>query len=227
MTLTTSLVQSLTRPPKSDFHAKLSQAFGGGMMAMSKDQWACLQQVFDIHYMGAAEYEFGAFPQAIYRLIEDRKGYDAWSFVIPKEKIKPNYWRSNIVDRLRQAQIAQAKREGKKPPRLNREKLAQAAKVTVLGDKTVWVFGPKDRHPEVEEMILEVARSEMWIKNGSSMERALDPDPGTDYDSRFCGWFDLNNRIFWFTDEKMWSETVELFSHTEPAKTEETHDTQR
>lgn len=211
MTMTTSLVQRLDRPPKTEKEAMITQAFGGGMMAISKEQWAYVQTVFNLFYMGAAEYEFGSFPNAIRELLANISEYGAWEFTISADRIKPNYWRSNIVDSLRRREIAIAKDQGKKPPRLNRKKLEELAKIQNIKDAKIYVFGLKDRKVEIEDMIVQVAREEMDTKNGAGMARALDPDPSSDYDTRTCGWFDLKNKVFWFTDEKMWKGTINLF----------------
>lgn len=213
MTLKTSLVQRLTRPPKSEWDGKVTQAFSGiGMM--NKEQWEAVQRVFDVHYMGAAEYEFGALPNAFRELIQNVKEYGAWSFVIPANKVKPGYWRSSATESIRRGEIAKAKSEGKKPPRRNQKKLDEKAKIAVIQDKTIYVFGPLAKKEDVEQLIREVADETMWVKNGAGMASALDPDPSSDYDEKFCGWFDLYNKIFWFTDEKMCQNTATMFTPT-------------
>ena len=41
----TFLVQRLDKKPKSDWHAKVSQVFGGGMVMMTDEGWKAIQSV--------------------------------------------------------------------------------------------------------------------------------------------------------------------------------------
>lgn len=210
MTLTTSLVQRLTRPPATEMNALISQTFSGiGMM--TEDQWQMVQKVFDVYYMGAAEYEFGAFPQALRTMISNIDEYKKWTFVIEAKDIKPGYWRESPVQRLRRAEIEAAYKEGKKPKKKNMKKLLEKAGIYPVMDRTIYVFGKIGRKEETEQLIREVASEKMRVKNGACMAGALDPEPKTTYDDRFCGWFDLHNQIFWFTEQLMWENTAKLF----------------
>lgn len=140
-------VQRLKPPPKSEFHATLSQVFGGGMMGISKDGWKVIQQVMDFDYMGNAEYEFGAVPKALNNIVAERADYEAWSFVIKGSEVKLGWWRQRGFDALRRAEIKAAKDKGEKPPRLtpkHKKALVEQAGAPIP-DTTIYVVSHKQQ----------------------------------------------------------------------------------
>lgn len=208
---TTYLVQRLRQKPKSEFMAAASRAFGGGMIGMSGDAWKFCQKVFDLDYMGAAEYEFGVFPRAMTEIVQARADYTPWSFVIKGSEITPGWWRHNGMDALRRAEMKEAKDKKTKPPRMTpKHKAELAAKVGApLADVEIYVVSHSAQERDlIQRLIKRIADHKINIKNGAGFD--LDRDPGG-YGSDIVGWFDLENRLLWFTDKVMFDAFVETF----------------
>jgi len=208
----TYLVQRLKKPPASSFQARASEVFGGGMMQMSGDAWRVLQQVCDLDYMGAAEYEFGAFPQAMQDML--RRKYSLWSFAVTD--VKPGIWRVNAMDSFRYAEIRNAKERGEKPPRMTKKHKAHLMHLAGLPPQeipTVWVWSCDEIHNRdaVKDLIRRVADGKVRVKGGAHLY--FDPNPR--WETRVFGWVDLNNRLCWFTDETMSKGWESLFSKEE------------
>lgn len=76
---TTYLIQRLNKPRGNDTMSGLMNAlsFGGGLIngGLSKESMELLRPIFSFDYMGAAEYEFGAVPQALSMMAKDIKNY--------------------------------------------------------------------------------------------------------------------------------------------------------
>lgn len=77
------LIQRLQKPFKVEgVLSKLSNAFafGGGMKngGLSDEAMGLLREIFSFDYMGAAEFEFGAVPQALNKIAQNRKDYIAF-----------------------------------------------------------------------------------------------------------------------------------------------------
>jgi hypothetical protein len=204
-------VQRLKRKPASDWQARVSQVFGGGMVGMSGDGWKFCQQVFDFDYMGAAEYEFGAIPKALKNIVDERADYRAWSFVIKSADIKPGWWRQRGMDSYRRAEIREARERGEKPPRMSprhKKELAEKAGAPIP-DATVYVVSNSSQdRAVVEKLIRRVNRGEIHPKNGAGFD--LDREPGG-YGGDVIGWFDLDNELLWFTDKDVFDGFVAIF----------------
>jgi len=209
----TGRVQRLKRPPTTEWQAKVTQAFGGQNLLLKDQGWKVLQKIFDFDYMGAAEYEFGAIPNCFREMIQKRKDYEAFKFTILAGNITPGVWRDNKAQAMRRREIKEAKRQGVKPPRLNRKKLEEKAKLDVVTDKDIFVIGPKGRQMEIHELIRAVADRKMYTKNGAGMDRALDPEGA--FDRETVGWLDLDNKMLWFLEEPMWLATQQMFKSFE------------
>lgn len=63
-------------------------AFGGGLQrgGLSKEAWDLLAPIFRFDYMGAAEFEFGAVPETLAKIFDEKDKYE--SFV---DKVKYEY----------------------------------------------------------------------------------------------------------------------------------------
>lgn len=210
------LIQRLTRKPESDFMAKLSQVFGGGMLGLSADGWKVCQSVFDFDYMGAAEYEFGAISAAMRQVIANRADYRCWSFVIPSAKIEPAWWRKFGLRDLRDAEVRVAKDKGEKPPRMTpKHKRELEAKIAAPPtDKTIYVVSPHLRE-QVEDMILRCSRGLLHTKESPRFDLDKKPESAS---RETIGWFDLNNEQFWFTDAQVYEGFVKVFGFNEEKK---------
>lgn len=67
----TWLIQRLEAPlPNDDTLSRL--AFGGGGGHISEDGWKAIRQIWRFDYMGAAEFEHGAVPDAIQKMVDDK-----------------------------------------------------------------------------------------------------------------------------------------------------------
>ena len=181
------LIQRFKQPPQSEFAAKAEQVFGGGMMQISEGGWKILQKLFSIDYMGAAEFEYGALPNSFKEHLSDPKKLVAFELAIPGKNIRPN--------RAREVRV----RKGQK-----KESLPKMPELV-----TVYVLCRQEVHAEVEERIRELAKDTVRTKERTNFPDAL--DPLEDYDTKCCGWYDLKNGFFFFTDQHMWTKTSQLF----------------
>lgn len=199
----TFLVQRLDKKPKSAQHALISRVFGGGMIGMPEKGWDALQSVCDLHYMGAAEFEFGVIPGCLSKLVEDHDKLITFPLILKRANIKPN-WEWEHKQRMRRhAEIKEAKDAGKKPPRA--KKILPASE----NDVTVYVICRKDDMVAVGERIRELALDKHEMKRGSGFTQAL--DPASDYDKEAIGWLELDNGFMFFTGYEEYCGMAELF----------------
>ncbi len=87
------LIQRLRKPIKKT-GTKLDIAhrvFGGGMLGLSEKGWDILDQIWIPDYMGAAEFEWGALPKCLSRLIQNRGNLTFFNFTIPGKSIKKSW----------------------------------------------------------------------------------------------------------------------------------------
>lgn len=197
----TWLIQRLQKPrvSKGKLDA-VAQAFcfGGGGGRLSKEAWEVLSPIFSFDYMGAAEFEFGAVPKALSKMVQERENYEAFEFTIPRGKIEKPY------SRIPHAAYVNGRRKTFKkevPARTD--------------DATVYVFCPKEDRDEVRQRIIDCAGRKCRLKEPSMLCNALDPI--SDYDTRTCGWLELDNGFAFFADREMWERFCELFRPTEEA----------
>lgn len=192
----TWLVQRLLPAPKSEKAALVTQVFGGGMLGLRPEGWKAVQQVFDIDYMGSAEYEFGTIPKCLKELAEDAENLVATSIVVPVKNIEPNYNR----------QLAARTKAGK--PK-KRQPVHPA-----ITDHVVYVLCRKDHLEGAEERIQRLAGNKIRTKGGTQFPRALDPI-GEEY-IKTNGWLELDNGFLFFLDKDMWRATTVLFTGKDP-----------
>lgn len=163
-------------------------SFGGGYVngGLSKDAMALLRPIFGFEYMGSAEFEFGAVPEALTVVAKqaDAGTLVAFSFDIALSDVQGS-WREP---------------KGYKPPK---------------GEKrTVYVLCRDEWAAEVETRIREIAKKGHGyrLKESANLSDVLRPDPTPDrYERRTGGWLELNNGFLFFTDEAMWKATADLF----------------
>lgn len=172
------LVQRLLEKPKNDRQALASKvwSFGGGGSGMSDEAWEHIQEIVDIDYMGAAEFEFGAFPKCLTRIINRRDEYSCWMLEFGDEQIKKGAWR-RWTKKLKDG--------SKVPPKPKSSK--------------VFVIGPSDQRPDVESLILRVGTGEAHLKESACFD--LDPNPDYARSKPPVGWLDIKNDVAWFLDE--------------------------
>lgn len=68
--MTPYLIQRFTAPPeKTGSPLDNAHRVFGGAMRLSEEAWDLLDAIFTVDYMGAAEFEFGALPQCLTRML--------------------------------------------------------------------------------------------------------------------------------------------------------------
>lgn len=199
----TRLVQRLDPKPKNARHAIISQVFGGGMITMSKDGWEAIQSICDLHYMGAAEYEFGTIPECLGALARDHEKLTTFPLIIKRADIKTNWDHQSAHDRDRRLELALAKKKGVKPPR------AKKALPARTDDAVIYVICRKDEIVEVSDRIRELAKDKILLKRGAGFASAL--DPATDYDREPIGWLELDNGFMFFIGYEEYTGMAALF----------------
>ena len=200
MMLESCLIQRLKAAPKSEFHAKAEQVFGGGMLMLSPEAWKVLQAIFSIDYMGRAEFEFGTIPNTLKAMAGDADKLRAFTVTIPAADIEPNY------ERKRPARTARGKPRKKQPVH------------PPVTDKTVYVLAREAHKAEIPERLKLLAGRKIRLLEYSRFPEAL--DPMTDFDRDVRGWLEIDNGFFFFTDADMWRKTTVLLTGREPEGSE-------
>jgi len=183
------LVQRLKKPFTSENKlTALSNAFsfGGGLVngGIPEDGMKLLKNIFRFDYMGAAEFEFGAVPEALSRMgqkFEDLIGftlmtpflYETWSKERKKMKgIKPVYVICLKEDRLDVCKHILKWAQSNYPKGID-------TKGTVNLNASL----------AAEDLLKE----------------------GAEYTEDTVGWLELDNGYFFFKDKEMYEKTCELF----------------
>jgi len=208
--LSTRRVQRFNAKPETEFSAKATQAFGGGMLQLREEAWEVLQSVVDIHYMGAAEYEFGALPKCLSAMVEGREHLKLWDFTIKGKDVKPDWWRKSAVQGLRRDEIQKAKKAGEKPKRMSpkhRRELEVKAGVVPIEDRQIFVIAAQPQE-QVEKLIFDVGTHQFRIKGEPSFD--LDPNPKWAPRKPAVGWLDLDNQICWFLQREVRDSFAEI-----------------
>lgn len=208
--LSTRRVQRFNAKPETEMSARITQAFGGGMLQLKEEAWEVIQSVVDIHYMGAAEYEFGALPRCLGAMVEAREDLKLWDFVIRGKDVKPDWWRKDAVQSLRRDEIQKAKASGEKPKRMSpkhRRELEAKAGVVPIEDRQIFVIAAQPQE-QVEKLIYGVGTSEFQIKGEPSFD--LDPNPRWAGRHPAVGWLDLDNQICWFLQREVRDSFAEM-----------------
>lgn len=196
----TYLIQRL-KDPKSEKErdgVRTDQVFGfgGGGSGLSEEAWALLKPCFAFDYMGAAEFEFGAFPKALTKMI-NYKLY-AFQIDIPAKEIGDNFQRKHIE---------YLKKKGKEVPLGLPEKKPA----------TIYGFCAKENVEYATDLIRHLAKYPddwnrgIYLKSPSNIGSTL--DPMTSFDGETKGWFDLDHGIFFFIDKSMFDRTKSVFQH--------------
>jgi hypothetical protein len=186
----TWLVQRLEKPRQWMLGGKTGDnpfAFGGGLRngGLSPEAMDLLRPIFSFDYMGAAEFEFGAVPEALQRIAKFSDGglLAGHTFDIALTDVLPD-WREP---------------KGYKPD----------------GSATIYVLAPQDWMPEVEDRVREWAGKGYGsnLKEPTNLDRALrsNPDAKENYWEHLTGWLELDNGFMFFTDEEMWRKTADIF----------------
>lgn len=183
------LVQRLLPPVENSFGGKVRIdqvfAFGGGGSGLSNEAWEILKPLFTFDYMGAAEFEFGAFPKSLKPFSESK--LVAYSIKIQGKNIKQDKWERERILKKTLTVVP--------PPQ----------------DQLVYIICRRGDEDFVDAAIRQYAKDEYAIdpKERVGLSQAL--DPLSDYDRKTCGWYELRNGFFFFTDKGMWERTRDVF----------------
>lgn len=187
----TYLIQRLRKPHHTDNKqlAALGMAFGG-IGTMTKEQWEYVSQAFQVDYMGAAEFEFGALPKSWHEMVQ----HPLSTFEMEITEFATNEWERSDW------KVKQRKKNKLPPlpPPPERVKL--------------YVICREDQRKEVEERIRILALGDnktFHLHESTRMSDAF--DPFSDHDREYQGWYELDNGFFWFTDKDMFEKTKPLF----------------
>lgn len=190
----TWLIQRLQKPHPCTGSplARLDEvfAFGGGGSGLTKEASEMLSRVFSFDYMGAAEFEFGALPKSLRPFASDADKLIAFTV-----QLKPGEFAGHWKRRPRRG-----------------EKDTMAPKKPA----TIYALCRADDREYVIGVIRRCAMDKQDLKEPSYLARAL--DPVDEWDQRTCGWYELDNGFFFFTDPEMWRGTCALFGVNPEAK---------
>lgn len=163
-------------------------AFGGGGSGLSKEAKDIVYALWDFEYMGNAEYEFGALPEALHR-IGTKPKLVAYEKVVPASKIKPDEWTRGTPTR---------KREKKKefPP---------------VQDVTCYIICDESEKDDVEYILMRLAAGKQECKASPRADYFFDPI--SEYSKNMQGWVDVTSPggFFIFKDKEMWEATKKAF----------------
>ena len=187
------LLQRLCPPRKiaSGILANAHRAFGGEMLGLTDGAWDILDKIWDIEYMGAAEFEIGILPKCLGRMIEYRAGENLIAF---KVEIKGSDVKCDFItgDRRIDKRIVDKVKKQK---------------------HSVFVLAKGEQASAVTSNILAVAKGDARLKEWSNFEMALQSDVRRDEGVAVvgtCGWIDIQNDFMFFTSEEMWTNTAKV-----------------
>jgi hypothetical protein len=212
----TWLIQRLRKPHSATADGALvdvlnAMAFGGSNGGgLSREALEVLRSVWSFDYMGAAEYERGAVPEALQRMAKAQapasgQGLLAFEVALSPADIKPGWWRDSRARAARQKELAAAKAAGKR---------AKRAKKPALDIKpaTVFVIAPTLLAAYAEAVVRNCALYKQNLKVGDRLAYVLDPEPEhSSLQQRLGGWLELDHGFLFFTDEAMFKRAKALF----------------
>jgi hypothetical protein len=168
--------------PTDELNQRAYQAFGGGNLGLTADGWRFFSGLCNIAYMGSAEYEFGALPDFMRKVVERRKSLKAFSFVLLPGEYTASY------DRL-------SRRHGKE------------VKMGPLQLRGVYVICHEDVDPaELEIALRRVFLAKQSVKGDAHVSYAF--DPGKDR-HRVLGWLCYGAKSMVFADRQLFEALAE------------------
>jgi hypothetical protein len=152
---------------------------------MSPEGWETIEGIFAFDYMGAAEFEFGAVPAALYFLIEQRNAdnLECGSIELPQGNvhyISPKPYTSEVLTRLRDFATDNPNQYTKEYVGLNHK---------------------------LKEMAIKALAEKQVKKKPRKNARPVKPP----YESRAVGWLEIDNGYMFFTDKEMFTKVCNLF----------------
>jgi len=191
----THLIQRLTAPSLRDGVAIMNPfSFGGGGGRLSPQALELLLPVFSFDYMGAAEYEFGAVPEALSMVFETAKAEKLF-FATLDIKVKEIKKRDPLRD--------ETPRAWKSCP--------------------VYIIGNSNDQEEISRRVHLLATNEMGcmdegrkkppegmrVRDSVQLDRFIAFEPTCDRSP--IGWLELNNGFFFSVDRVMTEKFAKLF----------------
>jgi len=183
----TFLIQHLRTPTKlvNPFNFGTGGLKNGGL---NEEALALITKCFDFKYMGAAEFEWGAVPQAlseIYEYCKADKGIIGEVLVNSEGKMKPVYFLCSV-----------------------------AQKEYVAGVIKVQAANQTKRQKVADELNVKYQRMIFYpnLKEHAYLDMALQKDKDKTFMRDIGGWLELDNGFFFFTDATMFSNVVKLFN---------------
>jgi len=160
-------------------------SFGGGYKngGLSDEAMGLIRDIFRFDYMGSAEFEFGAVPEALQSIAKAAEAgdLDAWEFSVLYSKVEKPW------------------REEKNPP-------APRTRAPL------YAIGPAEHRDAITDTVLREAgplKGRDHHKEWTGLSDVL--RPSGDYERTTRGWLELDNGYFFFTDRTMWAKTAALF----------------
>jgi hypothetical protein len=193
----TNLVQRLRRPwRRSGEPAPMTSRVFLPTTAPGTPQWkeaaSLLHKFVSCDTMGAAEYEFGTFRDAVASIARDSDAVVAGQMVLTASEIPRNH-RRDVPVRTTRGQPK--KKQPIRPP---------------VVDRTVYLLCRGPDAEQVQERVRQLAKGRWRVKMGTRFEAALDPVES--WDAETVGWLELNNGFFFFLDKDMWAATAMMFT---------------
>ena len=183
---TSWLIQRLQKPFKTDNKlAILANAFsfGGGLVngGISEEGMKLIKDIFRFDYMGSSEFEWGAVPKAMQKIAKNIEHYISDGIEVTSSR-KP--WK--LV-------------KGKEQP-------------TIKKTANIYIICDSGNVEEIKQRIIGWATDEPY--GGKTKERINLINsicPENNWDRDVCGWLELDNGFFFFTDKEMFEKTAKLF----------------
>ena len=182
------LVQRLKVPtPTPAGQVRVDQvfSFGGGGSGLSKEAWEILKPLFEFDYMGAAEFEFGAFPKSLSKMLKT-------PLVTYELQLGPEDHKGHP-----------ARKWGKKGPVFGPK-----------AGGTVYVICQTGHEQFTRDAVTGYAQEVLRTKEYVGLAEALDPAPGVErpaWNKPTVGWYELQNGFFFFTDKSMFERSAAVF----------------
>lgn len=176
------LVQRLRRPTKRPNPF----AFGGGYLhgGLTEEAAQMVYQLMSFDYMGAAEFEFGALPEALRRMAQEQLG-------------------ARTIE-ITEGEVA--------PPPTYRKPIKPIE--DHIYDGTLALIGRKDDLDEIETRVRTWAAEPFNPKLKESTRLASSLQPSNVWDTEIVGWFELDNGFMFFTDREMADNVAQAFGIT-------------
>lgn len=185
----TYLIQRLEKPlnpPEGHLlHGKDNPfVFGGGLNngGLSKEAMEMLRPIFSFDYMGAAEFEFGEVPKALSKIAQGAQDLVRGEVRVPNEKMSMMAWEKRMFQPLPKD-----------------------------GEVIVYILCRKEHLEYVQELVRDLIASKVLLKEDTLLrESVMTRKDGDMFNKRICGWLELDNGFFFFTDKEMFEKTTAL-----------------